>query len=874
MKWRFTIIDRNGVSHAIDEPVGFDALEIEIKREFPSHGIMFNYQNNELKYYFKAKDLLKAEYDTYGSQGNMLLVIEESCDDTYTELYRGQFLFSKYVLVTGSECYVKISIENIGIVMDVVTKLDQKVDLASLKAFDGTTDLTAYPALNYDLLLPSKAILLQNNANSTINLTENVLGAGLFEQGGFNYSGQIGMFEIAMDKTIAAEIGGFYINPSPLYTPIKSGIENGTGYNLPPFTQGSDVYELPLPSTSIQKIHIWPKGTSSIVNWSDTLPNFQDKAISVDTAIRIKGKIKILNVQGAGSIAVVIVRLNKNNAPDYLLINYIHLNYLGVSDDLVSGDERTFDCNYTNANLVLQPNDQVYAFITITHSKTVAQASNTELDAFNINFDSESYWRMSTLSKSDPTTSKVFLVNETISRIAEAISNNQIRAYSNYFGRKDSLPYNQAYDGIGSLEALAKGIYIRNQQNRIPDKPNVFALSLNDLFDGLEPIHHIGYGIEDDPERLGYKRLRVEHWKFFYKNATVLSCVGVNSIERKLDESKLYSTCKFGYEKYEAEQYNGLDEFLTKRTYRTTLNGIKNEFNKLSKFIASGYAWEITRRKSTDSTDWRFDNDTFIVCVQRNPVLTGTVSVANFVQDDGSFLLIYNLNLANQTPVKIGDTIQITNAISNTGTYTITEIIIDATTNPIVWIDGSLKHLLSLKLSETVVDETISNGNYVIERKGFEVELGNVDNPTNIIDPSTIYNYRISPIRIAMRWMDTIAEGFKSNPSIIFTDGEGNYHASGKMHDAVGRLENESIAENATINNGVFAEIDDINPLFSPEVITFEYPLSVKEFKALLANPYEKIAFSNDYENGEGYISNVKYKPDEGMATFILIPKR
>jgi hypothetical protein len=80
-------------------------------------------------------------------------------------------------------------------------------------------------------------------------------------------------------------------------------------------------------------------------------------------------------------------------------------------------------------------------------------------------------------------------------------------------------------------------------------------VSLKDMWEGLEPIHHVGIGVEDDFYRPGFKLLRVEFWKYFYKTNIILRCENINKVEQEVAESEHYSTFKFGYEKWEAEEY-------------------------------------------------------------------------------------------------------------------------------------------------------------------------------------------------------------------------------------------------------------------------------------------------------------------------------
>lgn len=876
MNWRFTIIDRSAVSHEILEPVGWDAIEIDIVRDESTHGIVFDFQGKDMKYYGDGMSLLKAEYDTYGSQGIMTLLIEQSCDDTLTELYRGAFVFSQYVYTSGDECFVKIPIETTSDVMDLTTKWDQAVDLSATVAFDGTTPLDSYSKLDFDLMLPSKGIVLTDKSIKNVQTVETVSNEldSVDVGGGTNQKTMT--VELALDD-ISAEIGNYGFSPS---TTIVSNLSvGGIGIihapapavgNTQQLWNGSSYVTVSTTNRSAYRpVNIDDLGI--VVNYQDTTANYGVALSSGNLSFQIDGEIEPLNSTVMGIINLYLLRRAKDGTLDWLSVQQIVEDdyiYIGVSKTY---KKVKFSLSYSNAAFVLNEGDEIFLFI-----NSFVGSSLTDIDAgnntFKMTIEPTSFFKLTFLSKTPPSTTKACLINEVISRISEAVTNNKIKAYSEYFGRTDSQPYSVSSNGIGSMEALAKGIYIRNQQNRVAGQPSIFSLSMKDVFEGVEPIHHIGFGIEDDPSRTGYKRLRVENWKHFYTDTgtsadIIMNCIGVKNIERKIIEAKNYSTFQFGYEKYEAEQYNGLDEFLTKRIYRTTLNGLKNELNKISKFIASGYAWEITRRKNTDSSDWRFDNDTFIVCLRDYIILKQGTTIVS-MDSIGNAIELADASFVGIAPLAVGDVITITNSVNNTSSYTITTIGYDGT----VSLTGGYE--VRVLVAETLVDEYIEAGTYIIKRtNGYFVETGNVDTPTNLVDPDTTYNFRISPIRNAMRWMDKIAQGYKSNPTIIFTSGTGNYQASGKMLDSFGRIENAVISEMDSIVSSLFANAGDISPFLAAEQLTFDFPMSVADFRAILANPYGKIYWENQYESGYAYISTVKYQPEEGIANFVLIPK-
>lgn len=879
MKWRYTLIDRDDNHHIIDEPVGWDACEIEIKREMEKHGVVFDYQGNDFLFYGLANRLIRAEYDNYGSEGIMKLRIEETCEDEFAELYTGKLLFAHYDKVSSSECYSKIPIETTSDVIEFNNKFDQKVDLQTALAFDGTTALPAYSKLPFVLELPSKAVLLHDKAvlevpqKTILNLNDAV---GVNPDGPSTWpTNSWGWFQIVPQIEVInlSEIGRFATAPQPEINFICSGsysddhcpdlfkVRNG---NVAGMTDRTLYFE-------------WDNCTAMLVNENDdnnfNVVNSIDVNISYSLNFDVKyGRIMYLN-------KTIVIR--RKNGTYEVLRNIQEVSAVLTNPTTNSWAAGTYwdyntSSHVVNESVTLTMNleDGDYFFVFLSGLCQFTHASLTAIyDAFEVTGLSGSAL-FESLSYAKNTFSKTFFVNEALSRTVEAITNNKIKAYSEYFGRTDSQPYSHLADGCGSLEAITKGLFIRNQENRIAGQPFAMNVSLQDLWQGLEPIHHIGFGIEEDTNRPGYNRLRVEPWKYFYKPDVVLSCIGVDKIEKKVVATEIYSTLRIGYEKWEAEEYNGLDEFLTKRLFRTTLSQIKNELVKLSKFISSGYAIEIGRRKgNTDSKDWRYDNENFIICLKKldTPPYSNTWTDVYFQNITfGATVFHYiTFDAATTIPYQIGDVIVVTGTSLNNATYTVTGL----ATHPVLGSPAVL-------VASTLVTEGPTNASIATTPPAaykYVVELGNISTPTNIVDPDSIYNYRISPIRIAMRWVDKLFSGYKPgniNKQIIFMDGEGNYHAKGLMQSTSCRWENISLAENDTIDESVFADILKATPLLESERVEFEFPMSTADFKTLKSNPYGTIHYSNESEEGYGWIDTIKYKPEEGLATFSLIPKK
>lgn len=173
--------------------------------------------------------------------------------------------------------------------------------------------------------------------------------------------------------------------------------------------------------------------------------------------------------------------------------------------------------------------------------------------------------------------------------------------------------------GIFSTTGLGSQLLLTNtglNQWLLASRPPMFC-SFRDVMDAMKNIYAVGFGLEADPVRSGYQRIRVEPISHFYNSSsTMLTCSNADRVKLSADPAESIATFECGYSKWEAEEAQGLDEFLTKRVYRTGLNVLRSQKSEMCKLVASGYAIEMTRRKlATTTTDWRYDKDIFALCL-------------------------------------------------------------------------------------------------------------------------------------------------------------------------------------------------------------------------------------------------------------------
>jgi hypothetical protein len=157
------------------------------------------------------------------------------------------------------------------------------------------------------------------------------------------------------------------------------------------------------------------------------------------------------------------------------------------------------------------------------------------------------------------------------------------------------------------------------------------------------------------------------------------------------------------------------------------------------------------------------------------------------------------------------------------------------------------------------------------------VEQGGILDPSNIVDPDTVYNFRISPFRNLLRWYKSIIGSYRvvdPTKKIKFVAGTGNVLASGYLSDDCAIESQVAHAENEDITSDDIRTLEDSTPLFRPENITFEYPLSLNDFLTIRANPYGYISYQcGTGEWLKGYIRKVSYRIGRGNSTIELRSK-
>lgn len=397
----------------------------------------------------------------------------------------------------------------------------------------------------------------------------------------------------------------------------------------------------------------------------------------------------------------------------------------------------------------------------------------------------------------DTSTAKAYKIYEALNRVVESITDTQDAIRSDFFGRTGSTPHAYSSNGCGSWLATLNGKALRAFVN---DKVMVgSSMSLKQIFDALDCQYSIGFRVEEISGKL---YLRIEPKEYFYDSQTVMQFTNVSDIKKSIVTNVIYNNFEIGYEKWQIEEINGIDEINTKHQYSIPITTGSNKLSKISTFITGAYIIEYTRReqfKQSPTTDWKFDDDNFLIALSRENQTFATL------EDD---------------PYKL-------EGISYPHTY----------------------------LAGTVPERNEA-----------------FDYVTNYLVPSTAYNLRLSPTRMAMNWHPVLAASLTQDltKNVNFQSGEGNVFESDKLIDTC-EPTIEGIQQNMNIIRDLFTQYKRF-AFYKPVLHQFEYPGTFTDFRFLRLNSNKSIEFSCESTNFiKGFIKEIIFEPNSENGGILQI---
>ena len=604
-RFRFTLTNLADSSTDVltNDPIGWDDAVYKMHRDERYNGIFQDY-TSELKFHCDGggKQFIDAVYEAQDIDGRITVKVEIDCDGsgTYSTLFEGLLNLASY---STDGQVTTVNIEKNDLLTKLTARDEIDIDIESTTSIGGET-ITA-PA-TYELPLSQIDIEYLTEWAVADGYTQSATGsyptAGIAQ----------GMFVPLGSQT---NVDDFKITQ-----PLTEFSQVGDG-NQWDINEGSNYIE-PILKLSGDGINT-PITVNYAVDFDGTLSDSAVNSRGIDSIRLVLGYGKRLTLGGLTPIVLY-------DAPGFPT---------GGNPTNVS-----FNISETGS-FTLHAGEEVYLYWVITW--TLLSGSVSITNQFNYN---RSTVKLSAITSFDYSTTKAQHVHEAFNQVVDAIADSNGNFYSEFYGRTDSDKQAYAADGCGSMRSITNGLNIRKFQDK-----KIYC-NLADMFDSLNAIDNIGLGLSNG-------KIRVEPLAFWYDNSTqIIELPYVADYIRRNDNSRYFNKVEIGYDKWETEFKNGIDEPCTKHQYSTKVASAKGGYRRISKFIASSYAIELTRRKKAflkagepvNNEDWKYDNDNFIIQTVRNYFIPFVPDLYAYSFSTGSGLQIlqtaYNLAL---TPARM-----------------------------------------------------------------------------------------------------------------------------------------------------------------------------------------------------------------------------
>ncbi len=600
--YRFTLTNATqGTLVMQGDPVGWEETDEILRRDEKLHGVFWDYTLKLEFYCGNGKEFIDAVFEAEDIDGEIKILIEKTCgcDNDYEEQFTGKLNLST---LEREGNLSRVNIEGEGIAKLVKNRLDTKVNLNSLVGLDGLA-LPEMEFAPYDLTLHSKVIIIK----SKLEMEEETSYSGAYLNNS-DFGRTIFKVNVQFPVLLAYDDLAGLASPSDPMIRFDYGIDEGIPYNPDPIFLNDST------PRSLNLKYIF-NGT---ITESNNNPSAQ--AYNANIEYRI-GSVYDLATALYLTIPIPVVSPG-NNMP--------------VNIDIDLNDSRDIEIGANE-----------YLWVTAQLISVVVNSGKTS--SINVIF-TEASIELIESSTTEATTTKAFGLFESLSRVFSSISG-QVDAFrSEYFGRRNS-EFAYPSNGCGSFAAITNGFLIRGfpiedttEGGELTQGGKPVFISGNELFESLNAIHNLGMGVEKTG--VNTWAVVVEPKSYFYDPTVLLQLKNIPNLKINIANNYYYNKVTVGYEKWENEQVNGLDEFNSKREYSLPIKSTKNELTILSKLIASGYAIEFTRRKRYDTSrteDYKYDNDNFIISLNHTTDGAGNPTSMDVAEKDENFPTVNNL---------------------------------------------------------------------------------------------------------------------------------------------------------------------------------------------------------------------------------------
>ena len=375
--------------------------------------------------------------------------------------------------------------------------------------------------------------------------------------------------------------------------------------------------------------------------------------------------------------------------------------------------------------------------------------------------------------------SKVVSLFDAIDKVAENYSDGKIRLVSNILS--EGGKYANQYVATGSFLRGVANIFLGEE------KINTSFKSL--FYEGAAPLLALGFDVIEN-------KLIVEDIDYFFKDVQAYDLTSKDFVQENLtienDKDISYNNLIFGTKKYSTKKKGDIFNFNTKMECSTPIKSVKKKLDKTTGFIIDEYKIQDLLDDTNDNTN---DNDDDLVLID---TITGsyvdTGSYPDIIHSDSGGVLTLTASKSpwDTLPFKVGEKIKIVEGL-NVGEYTI--LAIKSHTLTLDKRTGIEQGTILTKIEHTLTD-VIKNRN-ATATDGFISAEG-------VKNKRTAVNLYHNPKYQMKRWFPLFGGGLSkknNDENIIVT----NYKNNGKIEvkpdtDKIPHLPSETDVLNENIN--------------------------------------------------------------------------
>lgn len=588
-------------------PIGWDNSSRSLERT-AWHSVSVE-TSQELTFYGDAATYLKRAYESDGIEAEVYLDFYRQDDQDLINVleYEARINFTEYNLTPKG--HVKVSTEQVGFARKLKSADKAKIDLLNTQPLEGNVPLPEMPVRTVNL--HSKSILKQTEMQ--YEGEESIL---IWTLG----TNEVKLYQLVLPNShfISREVEEAFSQGPVVYGPVDENEASGSP-NATLTPTEAKVYVLKFKESG---------SFSAIVDYD--LTNF----VTVIGQIGNTTSLIIKHVRGAEESTSTKVLTDEYGSPDAYRSSF----------NLTLSLKGSFSISTETSSLgEAQPGDELYVYLqhSITH---YSDRSSDIRDDYTVN-----HWgiKVTGITSTEGTTGEAVYFGDALARTVESLTG-QINSCDNaFYSLTDSYGEQSTTDKLAGKRLLMSGIHVRGWD--LSEKPLV--VSLADLLKTAYVLDTIGMGIRKETD--GSYRAYLAPVKDFYKDEVVLDLGHVAELSEKVQLDKIYNKVTSGYNKYDTDSTNSLDEFNTVREWKPYITQHENEYRAVSPIRADGYGLETARRQGREvnpNKSTPYDKDSFLVCFRRE---TGQL-----YSEDGSSLTesanlldpatVYNARLSPQ----------------------------------------------------------------------------------------------------------------------------------------------------------------------------------------------------------------------------------